>query len=347
VTDKRNAAPVYYYVQPTTLTALATPATRSAAAGATQVIDGTAVGTFANAVLFVCVTYVDILGGESPCSASFSYTPAGSLATNWASPAASTGAVGWRAYAGITGTSTQYQLPITASNCTLTTLESIFPACAIGAAAVFTTPLTTSSLAPGYVVNVYRPNTQSHTTFGYQASASVAAGAFQSNYGPFIATGNIASGQLGVLGTVPLPLSYLNQIGKSVKISGKIASTAVSTAVQGYQVSLGPTFTTGTPTVLCQFTNTVTLAAVAYGTSFECTLTTNAIGASGTIMPNGFAITQAAAGGATALSIGVDTGTAAITNKLDGQNTIYIVLTTGTAATNPAQLLDLHIVPLN
>lgn len=348
VYDISNAQNTFYTVQPSTLTALATPATRSATAGATQVISGTAVGTWAASAYFVCVTYVDMLGGESPCSGSFSFTATASVALNYASPAASSGAVGWRAYAGLTGTSTQYQLPITASNCTLST-STPYPTCAIGAAGVFPTPTTATALAPGYVVNVYRPNTQSHTTFAYAPVAlppSRGAG-FQSHYGPFITTGNIPAGNIAVLGTVPLGSAVLNSIYTTVRITGRIADTAVSTATQTIAVALGPSFTTGTPTSICTMATTTAMASAAYGTVFSCTMTTNAVGASGTLMPDGWALTQLQAGTTTGLSVMVDTATAAITNDITQQDSIFVVLTSATAATNPAQLLDLHIEYLN
>jgi hypothetical protein len=347
VLDKSYGQNLWYTLQPSTLSALATPATRSATAGNTQVISGTAVGTWAASTYFVCVTYVDVLGGESPCSASFSFTATASVALNYASPAASTGAVGWRAYGGLTGTSTQYQLPITSTNCTLSTLTP-YPACAIGAAGVFPTPTTATALAPGYVVNVYRPNTQSHTTFAFAPTGippNQGVG-YQTHYGPFIATANVPAGNVAVLATVPLNTAVLNTIYRTIRVTGKVTSTPANTAAQTYAISLGPSFTTGTPTAICS-TIGAALTAAAYNTVLSCTMTVNATGASGTIMPNGWSISQLAAGTTTSIATNVDTGTAAITDDLTGQQLLYVVLTSGTAATNPAQLLDLHIEYLN
>lgn len=347
IVDYTGPTERYFTVQPSTLTALATPATRSATADATQVISGTAVGTWPASAEFVCVTYVDILGGESPCSASFSFTATLNVALNFAAPAASTGAVGWRAYAGLSSLSTAYQLPISAATCTLSKFTP-YPTCAMGAAGVFPTPTTTTALAPGYVVAVYRPNTQSHTTFAYQPSANPGpscGASIQTDFGPFIATAGGTTGQVQVLGTVPLPSACLNYIGKTIRVHGKITGTFGASETPSITVSLGPSFTTGTPTAICAMSHTTALSAVVYGARFECTMTTNATGASGTVMPDGFAMFQIGAG-TTIGNLAVDTGTAAITDSLSGVDNIYVIYK-GTSGTSTAvQLLDLHLEEL-
>ena len=337
-----------YTPQPSALTALATPATRSATAGATQVISGTAVGTWTAVATYVCVTYVDIQGQESPCSATYNFTATASVALNFASPAASTGAVGWRAYAGITGYSTAYQLPISSSNCLLTTLETVQPACAIGAAGVFPTPTTTLKLHPGYVVATYNPNDLSHTTFAYQPSAKTPSSCTpESNFGPFLATSGGTTGQQEVIGSVELATGCLNYIGRTIRITGKIAATIVSTETPTIKVMLGPTFTTGTPTAICTLASTASMGgSVAVNGTFTCTITTNAIGATGTVMANAFGATQLQAGTTTASDVMVDTGTAAITDSVSTQDTLYIVWVGATAGDSAVQLLQLTVEDL-
>lgn len=348
IEDVSGRSPRYFTMQPSTLTALATPATRSAVVDATNVISGTATGTWTAAATYVCVTYVDQLGGESPCSASYNFTATASVALNFAAPAASTGAVGWRAYAGLTGTSTQYQLPITSANCTLST-QTPYPACAIGSAGVFTTPVTTTALAPGYVVNTYRPNPQGHTTFAYQAAKDfgLSCGGLpvQTDFGPFIASAGGTTGQIEVLGTARLPDSCLNSIGKTIRVSGRITMTAGTSETPVLKVMLGPSFTTGTPTAICSMADTTALSAAVYNAKFSCDITTNAIGASGTVVPSGFLFTQLGAGTTTG-AVAVDTATAAITNKLDTANSIYVVYVPTSGTNTAAQLLDLHLEEL-
>lgn len=345
--DISNGQNTWYTLQPSTLSALATPATRSAAAGNTQVIDGTAVGTFANAAGFFCVSYMDVLGGLSPCSASFTYTPAGSLATNWAAPAASTGAVGWISCAGITSTSVQYCLTPTASNCVLSTITPI-PSCAMGANAVYLGPVTTTFLAPGQVTAVYRVNTQSHTTFAYAPNASFSGlwQGFQQHFGPFVATAGGTTTQVQVLGTVPLPSAVLNTIGKTIRVHGHITMTAGTSETPVLNIQLGPTWTTGTPTNICIFKNTTALSAAVYSLNFSCTMTTNATGTSGTVMPDGMAVVALGAG-TTAGTAMPELGTAAITDNISIVNWLYVTYVPTSGTDTAVQLLDLHIESLN
>lgn len=336
---------LWYTLQPSTLSALATPATRSAAAGATQVIDGTAVGTWANAAGFFCVSYMDALGGLSPCSASFTYTPAGSLATNWTSPAASTGAVGWIQCGGITSTSVQYCITPAASICTLSVLTPL-PSCAMGANAVVLGPVTTTFLAPGQVTAVYRVNTQSHTTFAYapQTQPPFTSG-FQNHFGPFLATVGGTTGQVQVLATIPMASAVLNTIGKSITVRGHITMTAGTSETPVLKVQLGPTWTTGTPTNICQFAETsVALSAAVYSLDFTCRITTNATGASGTVMPGGTA--NVALGAGTTAGAGMpELGTAAITDNVSVVNWLYVTYVPTSGTDTAVQLLDLQIDP--
>lgn len=345
--DGSSPAPLWA-VQPTTLSVLATPATRSATAGATQVISGTALGTWPASTEHVCVTYVDVLGGESPCSADFSFTATASVALNFASPAASTGAVGWRAYAGL-ATTTEYQLPISSSTCTVSTLVGTIAACAIGSAGVFPTPSVVTQLTPGVVAATYNPNTQSHTTFAYEPTdVELTSAGFQTNYGPFPTTGALTGGQLGVLATVPLPAGELNSIGRTIRMTGNISLTPTTGGTIQVLGAIGDItdFTTGTPKAVCTDTETTATGTAAIKVHFECTWTTNAIGTTGSIMPGGFMLEQLQAGTTTG-NLAVESATGAITADVQNQDSIYIVFLQTTAAeTAGVKLLDLHLETL-
>jgi hypothetical protein len=92
--------------------------------------------------------------------------------------------------------------------------------------------------------------------------------------------------------------------------------------------------------------HTTALSAAVYNATFSCTMTTNATGATGTIMPNGLLVVQLGAG-TTIGNLAVDTGTAAITNNTLAQDQLYVTYV-GTSGTSTAvQLLDLHIRTLN
>lgn len=349
IQDFRGPVPQWKALAPTTLVRLATPATRSAAADATQVIPSAVAGTFPNAAIWVCVTYVDPLGGESPCSAAYTFTPPDAThGMFYASPAASVGAVGWRAYEGITGVATQYLLPISAATCTLSALEFAYPACAIGSSATFTTPTVATQLAPGYTVALYRPNTQGHTLFNYVPVNAMPLGPIQTHYGPFDVTAGSTAGQVQVLGTVQLPTGFLNSIGKSLRVSGKITiATANAATTPQILVQLGPTFTTGTPTNICTLTDTTVLTAAVWNFQFSCTMTTNAVGGAGTVFPEGATIRQLGAGTTLGL-VAVESAVAAIAAvNVQAQQTLYVTFIGASNTTGATQLLTLHLESLN
>lgn len=338
-----GGSPAYYSLAPSVLTALATPATRSATAGATQVISGTATGTFAASAYYVAVAYVDITGQESPASASYNFTATASVALNWASPAASTGAVGWIPYAGLTGTSTMYRITPTAAQCTLTTLETVVPACAIGAAAVTPSPNTTNVLAPGYVVNTYRPNPNGRTVFTYAKRTQVpVCGGIPSNFSPFVASAGGTTGQIEVLGSVNLPAGCLNALGSTLRVSGHITMTAGTSETPVLKVQLGPTLTTGTPTTLCSFANTTALSAAVYTLNFSCSINTNATGASGSAVGGGMGMVALGAG-TTAGTVLPELGTATVSNNMLAQDVLYVTYVPTSGTNTAAQLISLTL----
>ncbi len=366
IEDLRATQLQYWNPQPSTLSVISAPVPRVASAsggtatgctGTTTVCDGTAVGTWTNAAQYVCVTYVDIMGGESACSTTAHYTSAGSLAINFVAPAASTGAVGWRAYIGLAYLTTAYQIPITAANCTLTTLETTLPACAVtntlygqvGSNGIFPTPTVHTSLVPqsGGVAAAYNPNPISHQSFAYAPTVHPYPG-FEQSYNSFPATVALTAGQLGVLGSFTLPPAELNYLGQTIVIRGKVAGT-MTTGGSAFEIdaSIGDItdFTTGTPNVACKELVTATVAAAANSINFECRLNTNAIGTTGSLMPSGHLEWNVTAGSATTGNTATaEESTAALTADVLDPDTIFIVFKqTSAAETAGMQLLDLHV----
>ena len=341
---------LYWTMQPSTLTSLAVPTTLAAG---TVVFAAAPVGTWANSAYYFCVTYVDALGGEGPCSATYNQTPTLNYSVTITTPAASTGAVGWRFYAGASYNAA-YLMPIDSTHCTLTTLESIMPACAIGSnGGWIAPPLTTTTLRPNGqtpTVNLNLPMPQGHTTFSYMPT-SAAPLPFQTHYGPFPAFGALTSGQVAVVGSVNLPAGYLNVIGRTIKISGKIALTTLNTATLPYiTIGLGWVggLTAGAPVAVCSLVPAAAGATATANQTFTCTITTNAAGATAvaTAVTNGYELLVAAAGGALTGAT-VDTGTAAIGSLgFFAQNTLYVTYTSTTNVTAGEQLLDLHVETL-
>lgn len=338
----------FWSLEPSTLTSLAAPTTLT---GTTATFTGTT-GTWTNAAQFTCITYIDALGGEGPCSATFNQTPAANTILTITSPAASTGAVGWRAYAGASYNGA-FLLPISSTNCTLTTLEAVMPACAIGANGTFPTIfVNTTTLRPNAqtpVVNLQTPMPQSHTTFAYAPNGLSFPLPFQTHYGPFPQYGALTAGQVAKLGSVNLPTGFLNTIGRTIRLSGKLALTTVNTAtLPTITVSIdwvGGT-TAGVGVTTCSFTPVAAGTTASFNGEFTCTLTTNATGATaiGTLMPGGMNLLQIQTAAANGLGPLVDTNTAAVaTLGLFAQNTLNVLYTSTTNATANEQLLDLHV----
>ena len=347
IEDTRAAPFQFWAMEPNTLTSLAVPATQTTS---TVTWTGSGLGT-RNGSYYVCVTYVDMLGGEGPCSLTSAALASGTnFIMNVASPAASTGAVGYRVYAG-TAYASAYLLPITSTTCTLSNKVVTVAACAIGSAYVQPTLfVTTTQLRPqpqsSLTVNVNQPLPQGHTTFAYQPV--ILPFPFQVNFGPFPAYGALSAGQIAILGTAQLPPGFLNVIGRAIRVTGKVALTTLNTATLPYiTLSLGWAGgdTAGLPVSVCALVPAAAGATATANESFSCTLTTNAVGttAVGSIMTNGWENTVAATGGAI-LGGTIDTGTAAIGSLgLFSQDSLNVIYTSTTNATGGEQLLALNI----
>jgi hypothetical protein len=352
---------LYWNPQPSTLTALTVPIPRvgstSNCTGTNTVCDTSttvASGGFTNAAQYVWVAYVDPLGGVSEASTTAHYTTAGSVVIEFVAPAAQTGAVGWVFGIG-TSYAAAYWIPATSSICTLTTIETVVPACALANTAYNQTasnafvskPATTFALYPfpGGVAGAYNPNFQSHTTFAYAPSPRPYAG-FEQNYGPFTVAPALTAGQAVVLGTVALPPGYLNYIPSTLHITGNITLTPSTGGTIQLLTGIGDItdFTTGTPKAVCTDTETTATGTAAIKVHIDCTWTVNGTGTTGSIMPGGFMLEQLQAGTTTG-NLAVESATAAVTTDVLDQDLIYVefLQTTAAESTNPPQLIDLHI----
>lgn len=359
VVEDTRTGDQFWSMQPSTLTSLAVPTTLVAG---TVVFAAAPVGTWANSAYYFCVTYVDALGGEGPCSLTYNQTPTLNYSVTVTAPAASTGAVGWRLYSGASYNAA-YLMPIDSTHCTLTTLESVMPACAIGSnGGWIAPPLTTTNLRPNATVtagalasptvNLATPQPQGHTTFAYSPNGNLIPQPFQTNYGPFPQFGSTTSGQIDYLGSINLPAGFLNTIGRTVLLKGKLVlGTTNTAAIPTLTVLLswvgGDTAGVGVTT--CAFITAATGSTVAYNGEFECTLTTNAMGATaiGSVMTGGSVMYQVQTGAAAGLGPNIDTNNAVVGSLgLFAQDTVNIVYTSTTNTTATAQLMDLHVVVL-
>lgn len=339
IEDTRFGTPRFWNPTPNGL-ALAVPTalTAQAACDATHTFcsDATVAGSasYAGGALYGCVAYVDIMGNEGPCSTTANFTDVSTKAIDVGVPAASAGAVGYVVYLSLdAGTYAQaYQIPSLATNCTLTKLETILPACAVantsysqlgstfGANALFTggsqiatypvsTGLHFTTLASVVQTTVsLTPMTNSSVTYAYSPSSRVGGcpGTSSWNQTQEIAAGGIsASSTTGIpmsMGTWTIPAGCFNYVGAEFRISGKIRETA-SGASDALKVIVAwdaaGTNTTTVPTTLCNIANTHTEAAAQQTAWYSCTVRILTTGATGTALVNGggfFDIATGAAG---------------------------------------------------
>lgn len=274
--------------------------------------DSAAVGTWANVAYYGCIAYVDIMGQEGPCSATTNFTAVASKAIDFGTPAASAGAVGYVMYIG-----TSYLLAssvaITPSVCTMTTLETITPACAVtnttygqvgstfGAGALFTggaqiaaitlvtSPgkllVTTASATTAYIGT---PNGRS-TGYVYGPSSHIGVPGVLSVSRPFTITTAAASTVPNVVATVNMPPGVMNYLGRGFRVCGFGSATGTSTAtIVGFTLwwEAAPSNASGPlPLIIGGPNVTGTLASAIDNYTFCQEFTTVTTGATGTVLP--------------------------------------------------------------
>ena len=348
---------------PTTLTA-------QAACDATHQFcsDATVAGSASwGGALYGCVAYVDIAGNEGPCSlTSTVFTSVASKAIDIASPAASTGAVGWVPYLSLSGgTYAQaYQLPVTSALCTLTTLETVTPACAVanstynqatstfGAGGLFTKggaqftgyPLNTSMhftklASVAMTAASLTPVSNSSVSYAFAPSNRVGAcaGISSANVVNYAAAGSSATTIPNAIATWTVPASCFNYVGAEFRVSGKFTFTDggdSSTEVRvGWDSALADSTTI--PTTLCSMVDTATGTGAAYNGTYFCTIKTATTGTTGTALVNGYANLKLAAGATTLVrdttDVAVAPSAATVNWTAPARIVVYFI---GTGATN-------------
>lgn len=211
----------------------------------------------------VCISYVDLMGQEGPCSATFSGLTAGTGSTNQigiAAPAASAGAVGYTVYITLNGGSygLNYKVPLaTYANgvatgngvCTLTTIETTTAACAVAStsygqsgsnAVVSALTVNTSPINPQSTVvsstSQYVPNAGGRTTYIYAPSSRVGIPGVPMQFTPFTISAAAGTTVPTVLGTVNLPAGILNIVGRTIEVCGYATTSASTATIENIQV---------------------------------------------------------------------------------------------------------------
>jgi hypothetical protein len=302
IEDTRLAATAYWSIAPTTASFLAVPTTLTSTTvgfglNGANTTSGTYTGT---STYHVCVSYVDIAGNEGPCSLDFSGLTAGTGSANQigiAAPAASTGAVGYTVYISLaSGTyALAYQVPLTSSVCKLTLVESITPACVVinsnynqtvgsnaivSALTVNTSPLALQLGAASTTAD-YVGNSNAHTTYGYVQGTKLALGGIIGTSLNFTAgPATVATTVPQVLGTIAIPTGYMNTLGRTIRVCGKVQFTGAAATIEQIQLwwDGAGSDTAGVPVLVGNIIATGTGSAVAYNENFCDDLTPTVVG---------------------------------------------------------------------
>lgn len=372
--DNSSGLTQYWNASPSTASFIAAPTTLTAQAACdathTFCSDATVVGTWAaTGTLFGCITYVDIMGNESACSATASFTNTSLKAIDVGAPAASTGAVGYAIYLSLSaGTYAQaFRVPITSSICTLTKLETVTPACAVtnatygqvgstfaantlflGGAQIAATTVNTAMHFPvSGGISTAASNVgavTAHTTYAYAPGTRLGA-PFETTFTSFTAVATQATTVPGTMGSINLPPGFMNFIGKTIRITGKFTTTQPGSTSEVFAVAWDAdgTNTTTNPVTACNFTATSTGTNAVWNGTFTCLLTTVTTGATGTLMASGqLVMNLAAATTAGELYILPESATAATASvNLTGSNRLDIISTPTGSTQSATTLLSL------
>lgn len=349
--DLSTFVPQYLSPIASTTTLLAAPTVVTAAAACVLATlpevcsDSTVAGSASyGSTVFGCYTLVDINGNESPCSASASFTSVASKAINMgvSATARTDNVVGWKPYLSVSGGSyalsysvplltqptTLLAVPVSAGVCTLTTIETTTPACAIanskygqsgstvGAGTLFAGgaqftgyPVVTSTLAPeiGSVsATAYNPNEEAHATYAYIPGSHLGLSGVQSEHVIFPITAAAQTTVGEVAGTFPLPANYMNFVGRTLEVCGVFVKTSTTadtlTKFQLWWDAEGSNVSAGTPVQLTNMQSTYATALAAAANFQFCQQITTTVASTtttgGSITPGQgwFTVNQVAAG---------------------------------------------------
>ena len=383
IEDDRKGQVQYWTVTPATTTLLAAPTglTAQAACDSTHQFcsDATVAGSASwGSTLYGCITLVDIMGNESPCSPTENFTSVASKAIDIGYPAAVTSdVVGWKPYLSLSGGSyalaysvpllTQpaslLAVPLSAGVCTLTALETVTPACAIGNAtygqAASTTgvntlfkggaqftgyPVVSNTLAPeigSASATAYNPNEEAHGTYAYAPGNRLGVANVQSSHLVFPITAAAQTTVGEVLGSFPVAANFMNYAGRTIEICGLIAKTSTTAdtvdKIQLWWDAEGSNVTAGTPVELTSINITEATALAAAANFHFCqqiaTTVPSTSATGGTITPGvGYATVSQVSAGAnpSAGSSSLVAAVGSLNLALPAHITVLLVHTTGT-----------------
>lgn len=378
IVDKRSPQLQYWNPTPAAATSLSAPIALTSSTVAASGVACTPVGScYAAGTIHVAYALVDAMGNEGPISADYNFTDTSAKGVLFNSPPAAVGAVGYIPYIGLESGASghEYQmlvytqptvlgaLPVANGICTLTTIETATPACALtnaaygqtgSAASVVAYPVVTSPQQVGTgglsTASYYIGNTNSRTVYNYAPSFTPNVAQMVKSAQAFHITTAAASTVPQILGTLAIPSGAMNYVGRTLQVCGEAysstqgASTIVS--IEFEWDAQGSDVTTGLPVILGGplVTNTLTTGTVAYFSFCETLQTTvaSASATGGTIYAsNGWLIESALSSGSTPAA-GPSITTAAVGSlNLAAPARLQVVMVQTTSSTAVPQLLNL------
>lgn len=341
VADNRTGGMQGYTNIPASVTALAAPTALSTAAATNGLITTAATGgTISNATYRLGVTYVDAFGGETTLSVDTASTATiattGTTSTiSVTSPAAETGAVGYRVYmtAAAGATLTEILYPVGNAAITGTAVSgAALPCFAIG------TPVTINAIITG-TAKVPAQNSAYSA-----ATAEIPAGVPVLSYPPFTALGTIAAAATGTVGQVNLGgAGFLNTIGRTVRFKGMYYVTTNGTAgTVTTELILASVYGVTSITPFAAASASIAASVLTIGFNFDITMVTAATGATGTLECHGvvdYNIAGTAVGSVAMDSVIAVSSTIDLTKQL----TLSVAHLNTTAGTTASQLRLLTI----
>lgn len=338
------------------LTTLAAPATLTAV---TALPSATPVGAYGTGTYFMCISYVDILGQEGPCSATFSQAGLATGSFIFSPPAASAGAIGYKIYISLTSGTYQlaYEVPLTSTICTLTQLTAV-PACAVantafnqsGATATVTAiTVNTSPIDPQVTTisttAVYTPNAGGRTVYTLTPGSHLGTPGLPVAFSPFTIGAAAATVVPAVIGSVNIPPGFMNSVGRTIEICGYGTSTATASTIENIQFqwdAFGQN-TAGKGVLIGNLTTTTTFATtghLGFCEDFQTTVT-GAGATAGSIINTGGYIVAAGVDLAATVAGGGNTLAAAVASlNLAGEARINIIYLHTTATDGAGYILQ-------
>lgn len=326
------------------VTLVSAPTALSTAASTNGLITtGTTGGTVpASSTYRLCATYVTALGGETACStdsASTATIATGTGSTNTlavTSPAAATGAIGWRLYVSAASGGAGSEI-LYAPSCQSATGQIVLNGvCAIGSAATVTAIVTGTADVPA-----------ASSAFQVDSGTVSPLQTVAVSYPPYPVVATISAAATGTLGVINLPAGYLNTLGRHIHIHGTGFGTTNSTPgtlTVATTLASVPGVTLITPFTAVSGTTT---ASAVINFTFDLDITTEATGTSGTLECHGTVAYNLA--GTAVSSVAQDLITAVSSSvDLTKQDQLAVTLkpTTTAITTGGAQLRQLTVQAL-